>query len=79
MTPIEVVFQQLINLNIWLIAKGFVLLALGVYLIFAIMVIREVDLMNNTLTGVFNLPIKIVALMHLILAVLVLILAILIL
>lgn len=79
MTPIEIVFQQLININIWMIAKGFVLLALGVYFIFAGMVIREVDLMNNTLTGVFNLPIKIVAILHLILAIFVFILAIIIL
>lgn len=79
MTPIELVFQELININIWMIAKIFVLIALGVYLIFSVMVIREVDLMNNTLTGTFNLPIKFVALLHLIFSVLVLILAVLIL
>jgi hypothetical protein len=76
MTPIEVLFEQLITINIWLIVKLVVLFALGLYLVFAAMVIREVDLMNRTITGTFNLPIKIVAIIHLLLAILVFVLAV---
>ncbi len=76
MTPIEVVFEELMTINIWFIAKLVVLFALGLYLIFATMVIREVDLMNRTITGVFNLPIKIVAIIHLLLSILVFVLAV---
>jgi len=71
MTPIENILFYLININIWLVAKIFILFALILYLIFSFMVIKEVDLMNKTLTGVFNLPLKIVAWLHFIFTLLV--------
>lgn len=79
MTPIEELFSKLMEIQIWSVVKVFVLIALGLYLVFAFMVIREVDLMNRTLQGVFNLPIKIIAWIHLIFAVFVFLLALIIL
>jgi hypothetical protein len=75
MTPIDSFFDFLLNIDIWFFVKIFYLLALTVYLVFAFMVIREVDLMNKTLKGVFNLPIKLIAYIHMVLAVLIFIAA----
>jgi hypothetical protein len=75
MTPIETLLYQLININIWFVVKILFLFALGLYLVFATIVIREVDLMNRTLTGVFNLPIKIIAWIHLALSILIFLVA----
>jgi len=71
MTPIEKFLDLLINIQIWSVVKLFILFALGLYLVFAYMVIREVNLMSRTIQGVFNLPIKIIAWLNLLLAVLV--------
>lgn len=75
MTPIEELLINLINVDIWLVAKILVLVALGLYLLFALMIIKEVDLMNKTLKGIFNLPLRLIAILHFGLAVLVFIIA----
>jgi len=75
MTPIEEFLQILITLDVWLLAKFFVLLALLAYIVFAFLILREAELMNKTLNGVFNAPIRVVALFHLIFALFVFILA----
>ena len=72
---IEDIFNQLLSLNIWSVAKILVLFALLLYIAFAIMVVREVNLMNRTLKGVFNLPIKIIAWLHFAFAILIFIIA----
>ena len=79
MTSIEEILQAIININVWIIVKAFVLIGLGLYIIFSFIVLREVNLMNRTLKGVFNLPIKIIACLYLIFSVLVFILALIIL
>jgi uncharacterized protein with PQ loop repeat len=76
MTPIEILFQNLLNLDVWGVVKLLLIFALSIYLVFAFMVIREVDAMLETLKGVFNLPIKLVAWLHFLFSILVLILAI---
>ncbi len=76
MTPIEVIFEGLLNLDVWGVVKILLVLALVVYLVFAFMVVREVDAMLNTLKGVFQLPIKLVAWIHFLFSLAVLILAI---
>jgi len=76
MTPIEEILQLIININIWTVVKIFVLIALGLYIIFSFIVVKEANLMNKTLKGVFNLPIKIISLIHLVFSILVFILAI---
>ncbi|PIS09236.1 hypothetical protein COT75_02620 [Candidatus Beckwithbacteria bacterium CG10_big_fil_rev_8_21_14_0_10_34_10] len=78
MTPIEILLDKVLTiniLNVWLIAKIFVLLALGVYIAFAFMVAKEVKLMTKTLIGVFNLPIKILSYIHLVLTIIIFLLA----
>ena len=76
MTPLEQLFLNLLNIDVWLFVKLAYIIALLLYLVFAFMVIREVDHMNRTLKGVFNLPIKLIALLHFVFATLVLFLAI---
>lgn len=56
------------NISIWSIVKIFVLLALLLYIIFAWLVIKQVDLMGKTLDGTVNLPIRLIAWLQLILA-----------
>ncbi len=56
-------------LPVWGIAKILVLIALGIYLIFALVVIRQVGIMTKTLEVGFELPIKMIALVHLLFAV----------
>jgi hypothetical protein len=79
MTPIEQFFDQLLNIQVWSVVKVFILLALALYIVFAVVVIRQVKLMNRTLKGVFNLPISLIAWLHLGLALFVFVLSFLIL
>lgn len=68
-------FEQFLSImskiSVWSVLKIFVLLALLLYLIFAWMVIRQVVLMSKTLDGMINLPIKFVARLQLVLAIVV--------
>jgi hypothetical protein len=77
MTPVEQFLDYILNfqLNIWLIAKIIVLFALGFYIAFTTLVVREVNLMTKTLKGIFDLPIRIIALVQLIFSILVFMLA----
>ncbi|HUV46756.1 MAG TPA: DUF5657 family protein [Candidatus Bathyarchaeia archaeon] len=75
MTPIDSFIKFIVNFNIWILAKILVMAALGLYILFAFLVLQEVNLMARTLKGVFNLPIKITSLIHLIFSILVFILA----
>jgi len=79
MTPIEQLFNYLLTIQVWSAVKILMLMALGLYLVFAFMIVREVEAMNQTLEGVFNLPIKIVAIIHFLFAIGVFILALMIL
>lgn len=67
------IFDQLINaflsIQIWGVAKILVLLVLLLYLVFAIVVIRQVNLMRRVLNGVLGWPLVTVAWIHLGLAV----------
>jgi len=70
MTPIEQFFEFVVSadFDIWVIAKFLILLGLILYFIFVILVFKEVEAMNKTLNGVFNLPIKLTAWLLLILS-----------
>lgn len=65
----------LIGISIWFVAKIFALFALVIYLVFALVVVRQVRLMTDTLEVGFELPIRILSYLHLIFAVLVLLAA----
>lgn len=62
-------FDQLLNfllgISAWSVVKLLVLLALLLYLIFAIVIIRQVDLMRKALNGILDLPLRIIAWIHL--------------
>ena len=64
------------DFSIWLIVKIFAIIAFVLYLLFSIIVVKQVSLMVETLTVPFEKPIKLIALAHLLLAAFVLILAI---
>lgn len=67
------------GLSIWFFAKILFLIAIVVYIIFALVVVRQVGLMTDTLEVGFETPVRIVAWGHLLFAIGILILAILIL
>ena len=48
----------LIGVTFWAIAKIFVIIALGLYLVFALVVIRQVQLMTDTVEMGFEIPLK---------------------
>jgi hypothetical protein len=46
--------NTLVNFNFWSIAKIFVLFGLGVYVIFAFIVVRQVKLMTEVISGMLT-------------------------
>ena len=69
----------LIGISIWLIIKIFAVIALAIYLVFAVVVVRQVQLMTQTLKVGFEAPLKLFAYAHLVFAIVVLLAAVLIL
>ena len=65
--------------NVWPIVKVMFLVAIGVYIVFAVVVVRQVNLMIKTLEVGFEIPIKLIAWGHLLFAIGTFILALLIL
>ncbi len=68
-----------LGISIWGIVKILILILLTLYLIFALVVVRQVRLMTDTLQVGFELPVRILSYIHLIFAVLVFLSAIIIL
>lgn len=48
------IFTNIININIWAIGKIFVLIGLGVYVLFAFIVVRQVKLMTEVVSGILT-------------------------
>ena len=71
--------EEIIGISVWSIAKVFVLLALLIYIVFSLIVIRQVKLMGQTLDGKVNVAVKIVAWVHLIVVLFIFLLALIIL
>ncbi|MEK7550961.1 MAG: DUF5657 family protein [Patescibacteria group bacterium] len=67
------------GISILVIAKIFALIGLGIYIIFALVIVRQVNLMVATIEVGFEFFIKIIAWAHLIFAIFVFITALLIL
>lgn len=61
----------LLGISVWLIAKIAVLILLGMYIIFALVVVRQVQLMTDTVAVGFEVPIRLFSYLHLIFAVLI--------
>jgi len=52
--------------DIVIILKGFYLLGLFMYVIFAVGVIKQVDMMSKSLSGILFLPVRTIAWLHLV-------------
>ncbi|MBI2010256.1 MAG: hypothetical protein HYS86_03735 [Candidatus Chisholmbacteria bacterium] len=65
MPGLEDVFQFMLSIDVFDIIKLMVVLGLGFYLVFAVIVVRQVELMKRTLNGAIDVPLKILALVHL--------------
>jgi hypothetical protein len=59
----------ILGISVWLIVKIFFLVGLGIYLIFALVVLRQVNIMTDTLDVGFELPVKLLAIAHFIMAI----------
>ena len=69
----------LVGLPIWGLVKIFVVIAIFLYIAFALVVVRQVQLMVDTLEVGFERPLKFLSVMHLLFAISVLIFALIIL
>ncbi len=61
--------------SIWFIVKIFFIVGLSVYFIFALVIVRQVEIMTQTVKLEFELPIKILGILHLLFALVLLIFA----
>ena len=58
-------------ISIWAVAKGFILVAFFLYIIFSFVVVRQIQLMTETLEVGFETQLKILSYLHLAFAILV--------
>ncbi len=81
MTPadqfIKLLGDFIFNFNIWWLVKALFVIGFGIYIAFAVIVVRQVGLMAKTVQTNYNLPIKLIAWVHLGAAILVFLLALL--
>ena len=70
---------MLVTLSVWSILRIFVLIFLGIYIIFSFVVIRQVQLMTQTLEIGFENQLKFLSFMHFLFAVAVFVFALIIL
>lgn len=63
--------NPIFGISIWLVVKIAALVLLGMYLIFALIVVRQIKLMTSTLSLGFEAPIIMLGYIHLAFAVLV--------
>ena len=61
--------------TVWVVVKIFFIVGLSVYLIFALVVVQQVKIMSNTVKLNFELPIKILSVVHLLFALFLLVFA----
>jgi len=60
----------------WIFLKILFLMGFFIYLAFAVIVVRQVKLMSQTLNGILDLPLKMIAWIHLLAALIVFVLAV---
>ena len=81
MTPadqfIKFLGDFIFNFNIWRLVKALFVIGFGIYIAFSVIVVRQVGLMAKTVQTNFNLPLKLMAWVHLGAAILVFLLALL--
>jgi hypothetical protein len=62
--------DTILNISIWLVVKIAALILLGIYLVFALVIVRQIKLMTSTLTLGYEGLITFFGYIHLIFAVL---------
>ena len=67
--PFEQTLESFLSIQVWDIAKLFVSFTFLLYVIFALIIVRQVNLMAKTLIVPIDLPIKFIAWIHLGLAI----------
>lgn len=65
----------LIGISIWTITKVFFLVAIAIYVVFAFVMVKQVNLMTDTLEVDFETSIRIISYLHLIFSVVVFVVA----
>lgn len=55
------IINTIVNFNIWAIGKLFVLVGLGVYAVFAFIVVRQVKLMTEVVSGILTNFLRVIA------------------
>lgn len=70
---------SLLPFSVWAVVKLFFVIGLVVYVIFALVVVKQTNLMTSTVEMGFETPVKLVAWVHLIFAIAVLLLSLIIL
>lgn len=70
---------MILSLSIWPVIKIFVIVLLAIYIVFAFVVVRQVQLMTDTLEVGFEKQLKFLSFLHFLFAIAVLVFAILIL
>jgi hypothetical protein len=63
------ILKELIGISVWTVGKIAILFALSIYILFAVIVVRQVKLMGQTLNGHLNFIIKLVGWIHLLVAI----------
>jgi hypothetical protein len=65
----------IIGVSVWLIIKVLVLIGLGIYAIFALVVLRQIQLMTDTLEVGFETPVRMLGVAHFAFSLLIFVLA----
>ncbi|MDO8551425.1 MAG: hypothetical protein Q7S03_01985 [bacterium] len=74
--PIEVIFNEIIGISFWSILKVVVVFALFLYVLFAVVVVKQINMMIETLTTQLELLFRLISVIHLAGAIFIFILAI---
>lgn len=54
-------FDWIANINIWLIVKILLVIGLSIYLVFAFIVVRQVKLMTEVVSGILTSPLRVIS------------------
>jgi len=57
----EQFLNTILNINLWQVGKVFVLIGLAVYLVFSFVVVRQVKLMTQVVSGILTNSLRVVA------------------
>jgi hypothetical protein len=59
----------IIGISVWIVVKAFALFALAIYIVFAFVIVKQVNLMTDTLEIGFEGPVRLLAWAHLLFSV----------